>query len=161
MARFCQTEPLRRSSVHTSSMHGGVAPFATLRLPCQRDQRARQPRKPNFAKMSHNGKRQLFDVRWLVLLLNGYIILKESLLLGRLTLAIFSSIFVGQMCMFVSRPMKIVTFLRKNDYTQNGLLIFFGKETHSETKSWKSSRILIKKVAITTVNPGNRRGFCV
>ena len=33
-------------------------------------------------------------------------------------------------------------FLRKNDYTQNGLLIFLGKETHSETKSWKSSRIL-------------------
>ena len=26
--------------------------------------------------------------------------------------------------------------------TQNGLLIFLGKETHSETKSWKSSRIL-------------------
>ena len=25
---------------------------------------------------------------------------------------------------------------------QNGLLIFLGKETHSETKSWKSSRIL-------------------
>ena len=52
----------------------------------------------------------------------------------------FSFIFVGKMCVFVSRPMKIVTFLRKNDYPQNGLLIFFGKETHSETKSWKSSR---------------------
>ena len=28
---------------------------------------------------------------------------------------------------------------------QNGLLIFLGKETHSETKSWKSSRILTNK----------------
>ena len=28
---------------------------------------------------------------------------------------------------------------------QNVLLIFIGKETHSETKSWKSSRILSKK----------------
>ena len=29
--------------------------------------------------------------------------------------------------------------------SQNGLLIFHGKETHSETKSWKSLRILTKK----------------
>ena len=63
------------------------------------------------------------------------------------------------MCIFVSRPMKIVTFLRKNDYSQNGLLIFLGKETHSETKSWKSSRILTNKVTTTTVNPANRLLF--
>ena len=43
---------------------------------------------------------------------------------------------------------------------QNGL-VFLGKETHSETKSWKSSRISTKKVRTTTVNPGNCRGFCV
>ena len=42
----------------------------------------------------------------------------------------------------------------------NGLLIFLWKETHSETKSWKSSRISTEKVT-TTVNPGKRRGFCV
>ena len=35
-------------------------------------------------------------------------------MLDGLTLAIFSSIFVGKMCDFVSRPMKIVPFLRKN-----------------------------------------------
>ena len=69
--------------------------------------------------------------------------------------------FVGKMCVFVSRPMKIVTFLRKNADPQNGLLIFLWKETHSETNSWKSSRILTKKVTTTTVNPGNRGGFCV
>ena len=72
-----------------------------------------------------------------------------------------SLIVVGKMCVFVSRPMKIVTFLWKNAHTQNGLLIFFGKETHSQTKSWKSSRILTKTVSTTTVNHGNRRGFCV
>ena len=43
---------------------------------------------------------------------------------------------------------------------QNGLLIFLWKETHSETKSWTSSRILTKKVTTTTANLGNRRGFC-
>ena len=53
----------------------------------------------------------------LLLLLNGYMILKEQLLLDGLTLAIFFSlIFVGKMCVFVSRPMNIVTFLRKNGY---------------------------------------------
>ena len=53
----------------------------------------------------------------LLLLLNGYIFIKEILLLDGLTLAIFFSlIFVGKMCVFVSRPMKIVTFLQKNDY---------------------------------------------
>ena len=30
--------PRRRSSVHTASMHGGAAPFAASRPPCQRDQ---------------------------------------------------------------------------------------------------------------------------
>ena len=39
------------------------------------------------------------------------------------------------------------------------MLIFLGKETHSETTSWKSSRISTKKVTTTTVNPGNRRDF--
>ena len=58
---------------------------------------------------------------------------------------IFSLIFVGKMCVFVSRSMKIATFLRKNGDFQNGLLIFFWKKTHSETKSWKSSRISTKK----------------
>ena len=53
----------------------------------------------------------------------------------------FSLIFVGKMCVFVPRPMKIDTFLRKNVTPQNGLFIFLKKETHSETKSWKSSRI--------------------
>ena len=39
----------------------------------------------------------------------------------------FSLIFVGNMCVFVSRPMKIVTFLLKTLTTQNGLLISSGK----------------------------------
>ena len=36
----------------------------------------------------------------------------------------FSLIFVGKMCVFVSRPMKIVTFLRKNDYTPKRVVDF-------------------------------------
>ena len=72
-----------------------------------------------------------------------------------------------------------VDFRRKNEYfcftsndnchfssektitSQNGLLIFLWTETHSETKSWKSARLLMNKVTTTTANPGNRRRFCV
>ena len=57
--------------------------------------------------------------------MNDFIILNEYLLLDGLTLAIFFSlIFVCKMCVFVSRPMKIVTFLRKNDYTPKRVVDF-------------------------------------
>ena len=36
----------------------------------------------------------------------------------------FSFIFVGKMCVFVSRPMKIVIFLRKNDYSPKRVVDF-------------------------------------
>ena len=78
----------------------------------------------------------------LLLLLNGYVIQKRIIIDKEADHSeFFSLIFVSNMCVFVSRPMKLVTFLLKNGETQNGLLIFFGKETHSET------------------NHGNRRGF--
>ena len=70
----------------------------------------------------------------------------------------FSLIFVGKMCVFVSRPMKIVTFLRKNGETAKRVVHF---PQERDTFRWKSSMILTKKVTTTTVNPGNRRGFCV
>ena len=82
-------------------------------------------------------------------------------MLEELTLAIFSFIFFCKMCVFVSRPMKIVTFLRKNADPQNGWLIFHGKERdtfrnktmdiaedfdeksyNNNGKPWKSSTIL-------------------
>ena len=86
--------------------------------------------------------------------LNGKNIPKEKLLLDRLTSAI---------CFFVDFRLKNVwsLFFGKTVRPQNGLLIFLGKQTHSETKSWKSYRILTKKVTTTTVNPGNRGGFCM
>ena len=61
----------------------------------------------------------------LLLFLNGYIILKELLLLDGLTLAIFFRRFLSDKCVFfVSRPMKIVTFLRKNDYSPKRVVDF-------------------------------------
>ena len=70
--------------------------------------------------------------------------------------------FSSEKCVFLFHVQrKLSLFFRKTVTPQNGLLIFLGKETHSETKSWKSSRNLTKKVTTTTVNPGNRRGFCV
>ena len=71
----------------------------------------------------------------------------------------FSFIFVGKMCVFVSRPMKIVTFLRKNDYPPKRVVDFPRERDTFRKKSWISSRILTKKVTTTTVNTGNRRGF--
>ena len=81
----------------------------------------------------------LLSLLWL---LNGYIILKEQLLLDGLTLAIFSLIFVGKMCVFVSRPMNIVTFLRKNRETAKRVVEFPRERDTFRNK-----------------NHGNRRGF--
>ena len=57
--------------------------------------------------------------------MKGSVNLKEYLLLDGLTSAIFFSfIFVGKMCIFVSRPMKIVTFLKKNGYLPKRVVDF-------------------------------------
>ena len=54
---------------------------------------------------------------------------------------------------FVSRPMKIATFLRKNGYSPKRVVDF---PRERDTLRNKSSRILTKKVTTTTANPGNR-----
>ena len=72
-----------------------------------------------------------------------------------------SLIFVGKMCVLFHVQCECPLFFGKTVTSQNGLLIFLTKETHSETKSWKSSRMSAEKVTTTTVNPGNRRGFSV
>ena len=72
-----------------------------------------------------------------------YIILKELLLLDGLTLANFCSlIFVGKMCVFVSRPMKIVTFPRKNEHTPKRVVDF-----------------PLERDTFRNKNHGHRRGF--
>ena len=63
-------------------------------------------------------------------------------MLDGLTLAIFSLIFVGKMCVFVSRPMKIVTFLRKNGETPKRVVDFPLERDTFQNISWTSSRIL-------------------
>ena len=65
------------------------------------------------------------------------------------------------MCVFVSRPMNIVTFFRKNADHPKRVVDFLRERDTFWMKSWKSFRILTKKVTTTTVNLGNRRGFCV
>ena len=80
----------------------------------------------------------------LLLLLSGYIVLEEYLLVKGLTLAnFFSLIFVGEMCVFVSCPMNIVTFLQKNGDPAKRVVDF------------PQERDIPKR------NHGNRRGFCV
>ena len=73
----------------------------------------------------------------------------------------FLFIFVGKMCVFVSRPMKIVTFLWKNGYSPKRVVDFPLERDTFRNKIMEIVQILTKKVTTTTVNPGNRRGFCV
>ena len=73
----------------------------------------------------------------------------------------FSFIFVGKKCIFVSRPMKIVTFLRKNDYTPKRVVDFPWERDTFRNKIMEIVEDFDEKVTTTTVNPGNRRGFCV
>ena len=58
--------------------------------------------------------------------MNGYIILKRIIIVrwADLSDVFFSFIFVCKMCVFASRPMKIVTFLRKNDYLPKRVVDF-------------------------------------
>ena len=64
--------------------------------------------------------------------------------------------------MFVSRPMKIATFLRKNADPAKRVVDF-----HLERDTFRNKIMEIvedfdeKKVTTTTVKNGNRRGFCV
>ena len=55
-----------------------------------------------------------------------------------------SSIFVGNMCVFVSRPIEIVT-PRKNGETPNWVVEFSSVKRHipKKKKTWKSSRIYV------------------
>ena len=81
-------------------------------------------------------------------------------MLDRLTLAIFFRQVSSEKCVFVSRPMKIVTFLRKNAYHPKRVVDFprerdtfrnkimeivedFNEKSYNNNgKPWKSSRIL-------------------
>ena len=103
-----------------------------------------------------------------LLLLSGSYYSKRIIFVRWADLSDFFRRFSSEKCVFIcfTFSMKIVTFLRKNlHYSPKRVYWFsFGKETFIfETKSWKSSRILTKKV--TTIN-GNfldhfRWGFCV
>ena len=64
------------------------------------------------------------------------------------------------MCVFVSRPMKIVTgWFGKTVTTQNGLLILVWKVDTFRNKIMEIVEWSTKKVTTTTVNPGNRGGI--
>ena len=70
----------------------------------------------------------------------------------------FPLIFVGKMCVFVSRPMKIVTFLRENGKTPKLVVDFLrGKDTFRKQNMEIVQDFIEKKVTTTTANPGNRR----
>ena len=61
---------------------------------------------------------------------------------------------------FVSRPIKIVPFPRKNDYFPKRVVDFpWERDTFRNKIMEIVEKILTKKVTTTTVNPGNRRGF--
>ena len=140
-------------------MSGAVA-AAFQRLPSRCQQSCTQL-KAVFAEATHE-KMGTLQGKWLVLFVVEWLYYTKRIIIfkGADLSECFQLIFVCKMSVFVSRPMKIVTFPLENGDLPKLVVDFPRKETHSETKSWKSLRILTKKVT-TTVNHGNRRGFCV
>ena len=65
------------------------------------------------------------------------------------------------MCVFVSRPMKSVTFLRKNGETPKRVVDLPWERDTFRNKITEIVEDFDEKVTITTVNIGNRTGFCV
>ena len=65
------------------------------------------------------------------------------------------------MCVSVSRPMKIVAFLWKNGETAKRVVDFPLERDTFRNKIIEIVEDFDEKVTTTTVNPGNRRGFCV
>ena len=62
---------------------------------------------------------------------------------------------------FVSRPMNIVTFLRKNAETPERVVDFPLERDTFRNKIMEIVKGFDEKVTTTTVNLGNRPGFCV
>ena len=69
--------------------------------------------------------------------------------------------FRRKMCVFVSRPMKIVTFRRKNGDPAKRVVDFPRERDTLRNKIMEIAEDFDQKITTTTVNPGNRRGFCV
>ena len=65
------------------------------------------------------------------------------------------------MCVFVSRPMKIVTFLRKNDYSPKRVVDFPLERDTFRNKIMEIVEDFDEKSYNNNGKPGNRRGFCV
>ena len=57
--------------------------------------------------------------------------------------------------------MKIVTFLRKNGYPPKRVVDFPRERDTFRNKIMEIVEDFDEKITTTTVNPGNRRGFCV
>ena len=75
---------------------------------------------------------------------------------------LFRQFFLEKMCVFVSHQMNIVTFLRKNDETPQLVVGFLWERDTFQSKIMEVVRGFRRtKFTTTTVNPGNRRGFCV
>ena len=97
-----------------------------------------------------------------MLLLNGYIILREQLLLEGLTLANdFREFSMVKMCVFVSRPMKIVTFPWKNGDSPKRVVEFPRERNTFRNEIMEIVEDFDEKSYNNNGKPGNRRGFCV
>ena len=147
--------PCARSAARVPATSAAGAPAASWRHHWRVQHQTCQPLR--FDKRSHTKRGNLGSnsfVEWLYYS-KRIIIVRWADLSG-----FFSVIFVGKMCVCVSRPMKIVTFLRKNDYPPKRVVDFplerdtfrnkimeivedfYKKSYNNNGKPWKSSRIL-------------------
>ena len=74
----------------------------------------------------------------------------------------FSLIFVGKMCVFISRPMNIVTFLRKNGDPAKRVVDFPLERDTFRNKIMEIVKDFDEKSYNNNgKHPGNRKGLCV
>ena len=69
--------------------------------------------------------------------------------------------FVGKMCVFGSRPMKIVTFLRKNADSAKRVVDFTLERDTFRNTIMEIVADFDERSYNNNGKPGNRRGFCV
>ena len=126
-----QPAPSRRSDVRAVASNAALAVVAATRLRVQplavRKTRpfAQNTCKPTVTHLFEPGCGGCCVLLCVVVFLEWLYYSKRIIIVRWADLSdFFSLIFVGKMCIFVSRPMKIVTFLRKNDYPPKRVVDF-------------------------------------
>ena len=150
----CRTSPRNTSSAKTKNTQNTAIADLRGNL-CLIDLRPLPHRKENRAGMDRQASVILRPVV-VVVVVEWLYYSKRIIIVRWADLIDFFRSFSSVKC-----PMKIATFLLKNDYTPKRVVDFPWERDTFRNKIMEIVEDLTKKVTTTTVNPGNRRGFCV